>query len=136
MSDAGGRGRLSERLLGVAYLAASPVALALTLFFGFLAAPVLLIGVAWLFAVGVRLIVGSPGAASQARRTAIFAAPVAVLIGAYGLFALRAAARSADEGGGLLGGFGLIPLLLALLLLALTALTPLLTRRSDHPDRT
>jgi hypothetical protein len=129
MSVGAGGTRAGERFLGAVYLAAAVVALPLTLFFGFLVAPVLLIGVVWLAAVGVRLIAGSPAAVTQARRTAIVAAPLALLIGVYGLFALRAAARSAERGGGLLGAFGLIPLLLALVLLALSGLTPLLARR-------
>ena len=35
---------------------------------------------------------------------------MAALLIAYGIFALRAAERSAAHGGGLLGGFGILPL--------------------------
>ena len=124
-------GVIGGRVLGVAYLAAAIVALTMTLFFGFFVAPFLLVGVAWLAAVGGKLIAGSPRAATQARRTVPFAVPVAVLMGVYGVYALRAAARSADEGGGLVGAFGAVPVILAITLAAVSVLTLARTRRDE-----
>jgi len=125
-----------DRILGRVYLVAALVALTMTLFFGFLVAPVLLVGVVWLGAVGGKLLAGSPRAVPQARRTAVASIPIAVVMGAYGLWALRAAARSANEGGGLLGGFGLIPLVLAVTLAIVSALTFALTRGARDSDPT
>ena len=136
MTDRAGRGRGAGRFLGVAYLVAALVSLTMTLIFGFLVAPVLLVGVAWLAAVGGRLLVGSPSAGLQARGTVIIAAPVSVAMCVYGLYALRAAARSADEGGGLLGSFGVIPLILGITLAAVSVLTLALTRPDTKSDAT
>jgi hypothetical protein len=52
----------------------------------------------------------------------------AVLLVAYGLFALRAAERSAAAGGGLLGGFGFLPLGLGIVLGAMAGICLLLIR--------
>ena len=55
------------------------------------------------------------------RRTHVVLLVVATLLGAYGLFALRAAQQSAAKGGGLLGAFGLLPLALGVMLRATAA---------------
>ena len=101
---------------------------------GFLVAPILLLGVAWLAAVGAKLLTASSRAVPQARRTAVVTIPVALLIGAYSLWTLDAAARSSDEGGGLLGGFGLIPMVLAITLAVISILTFVLTRPDNGSD--
>jgi hypothetical protein len=53
---------------------------------------------------------------------------VAALLGAYGVFALRAAKQSAARGGGLLGAFGLLPLALGVVLGATAAVSLWLAR--------
>jgi ABC-type Fe3+ transport system permease subunit len=65
---------------------------------------------------------------AAARWTLRIALMAAVLLVAYGIFALRAAERSAADGGGLLGGFGFLPLGLGIVLGALAGICLLLIR--------
>lgn len=51
-----------------------------------------------------------------------------VLLVAYGIFALRAAERSAARGGGLLGGIGLVPLGLGMVMALFSGVTLLIAR--------
>ena len=48
----------------------------------------------------------------------------------HGLMALRAAERSAAHGGGLLGGYGLMPLALGILLCIATVVSLIIGRKS------
>ena len=49
---------------------------------------------------------------------------------AYGIFALRTAERSAAQGGGLLGGFGLVPLGLGIMMACFSGVTLLATSQA------
>jgi hypothetical protein len=99
------------RALAVAQIAIAIVLMPLTLA-GALAAPLLLAGPVWAVVLGVRMWKPQPGVGRALRRThTVFLIIDALLIG-YGVWALRAAAESAARGGGMLGGFGLIPIVL------------------------
>jgi hypothetical protein len=52
-----------------------------------------------------------------------------------GLFALRAAERSAARGGGLLGDFGLLPLGLGIVMACFSGVTLVMARGSQEPRR-
>lgn len=79
---------------------------------GGLVAPLLLAGPVWAVVLGVRMWQRRPNVGRSLRRThAAFLAIDALLI-AYGMWALRAGAESAARGGGLLSGFGIIPIAL------------------------
>lgn len=121
MSDAGAG--TVERVLGWAHILVALLVIPMTGFFGLTLAPLLIAGPIWLAMVGVRLLRGRPGAWTVARRTHLFAGLVAVLMVEYGLYARRAAALSADEGGGLLGALGYLPLILGISLGTLSAVT-------------
>ena len=79
---------------------------------GGIAAPLLLAGPVWAVVLGVRMWKRQPNVGRALRRThAAFLAIDALLIW-YGMWALRAGAESAARGGGLLSGFGIIPIAL------------------------
>ena len=117
------------RILGVIHVIVGILLLPLTLFFGLLLVPILLPGPVWFVILGVRLWRPTARVGVWLRRTHFVGVTVAALLCAYGVFALRAAERSAAAGGGLLGGFGLIPLGLGAILGA-TAVTSLWLGRS------
>ena len=104
------------RILGVVHVIIGLLLLPVTTFFGLLLAPVLLPGPVWIVMLGIRLWRPSPRIGALLRRTHCVGMPVAALLCVYGVFALQAAERSAATGGGLMGGFGLIPLGLGVLL--------------------
>ena len=117
------------RILGVVHVIVGILLLPLTLFFGLLLAPVLLPGPVWIVMLGIRLWRPSSRVGVLLRRTHCVGMTVAALLCVYGVFTLQAAERSAAAGGGLMGGFGLIPLGLGALL-GCTAVTSLwLARR-------
>ena len=94
---------------------------------GGLVAPLLLAGPVWAVVLGVRMWKRQPSVGRALRRThAVFLAIDALLI-CYGVWALRAAAESAARGGGLLGGFGLIPIVLGSGLALVSVIVLLLT---------
>lgn len=62
----------------------------------------------------------------------LFSLAMAALLVAYGIFALRAGARSAAHGGGLLSGFGLIPLGMGIIL-GIIAIATLIAIRVVRP---
>ena len=77
---------------------------------GGIAAPLLMAGPVWAVVLGVRMWKRHPNVGRALRRThAVFLIIDALLIW-YGVWALRAGAESAARGGGLLSGFGLIPI--------------------------
>ena len=109
------------RILAVVHVVVGLLSLPLILFFGLTFAPFLNGGPIWLMALGVRLWRHGEGMVALLRRTHVVLLLVAALLGADGLFALRAAQQSAAEGGGLLGAFGLLPLAFVVMLGATAA---------------
>ena len=91
--------------------------------------PLAIVGAVWLLALAFRLWHPTPGIWRALRGTHAGGLALAMLSCTYGIFALRAAERSAAAGGGLLGGFGLIPLALGVVLGAFSAATLWLARR-------
>jgi hypothetical protein len=89
--------------------------LPMSTFLGVGTAPVLLVVPLWFAVLGVWLWRPSETLRRALRSTHIVAAPFAVWIVAYGVFALVAAESSAEGRGGLLGAFGLIPIVVGLL---------------------
>lgn len=71
---------------------------------------------AWVLAMALRAFRPlTPAAVSTLRWTSIFEIACGLVLGISGVQALRAAERSAAQGGGLLGAFGLLPLALGVL---------------------
>ena len=94
---------------------------------GGIAAPLLLAGPVWAVVLGVRMWKRQPTVGRALRRThAAFLAIDALLIW-YGMWALRAGAESAARGGGLLSGFGIIPIALGCGLAVFSAIVLALT---------
>ena len=116
------------RALAVAHVALAilliPVALfALTL------APILLMGPVWTMLLARRMWRSDPTVLRTLRRThAVFLLIDALLIW-YGIWMLKAAEESAARGGGLLGGVGVIPIGLGIVLASFSVVTLVLTRR-------
>jgi hypothetical protein len=106
------------------------VSLPFSILFGPLCVPVLLPGSLWLIVLGYRLWRPSERVALLLRRTHLATAALAVLLVVYGHLMLEGARRSAAAGGGLLGGFGLLPLALGLLLAATSGASLLLAWRA------
>ena len=109
------------RILAVVHVVVGLLSLPLILFFGLTLAPFLIGGPIWLMVLGGRLWRQGEGMGALLRRTHVVLLVVAALLGAYGLFALRAAQQNAAQGGGLLGAFGLLPLALGVMLGATAA---------------
>ena len=103
------------RILGVGHIVVAVALLPISMFLGIGTAPVLLAVPLWFVTLGIWLFRPSLLLRSVLRSTHIVAAPFAVWFCAYGVFALRAAVKSAEGGGGLLGGFGFIPIIVGLL---------------------
>jgi len=116
-----GRRPARFRILAVVHVVVGLLSLPLILFFGLTLAPFLIGGPIWLMVLGGRLWRQGDGMGALLRRTHVVLLVVAALLGAYGLFALRAAQQSAAKGGGLLGAFGLLPLALGVMLGATAA---------------
>ena len=104
------------RILGGAHVFVAIILLPISTFLGLFAAPLVLAPLIWLAVLGVRLWWPNTRVMTLLRCTHIAAVPLAILLIVGGLFALRAAQRSAEAGGGLLGAFGLIPIVMGLLL--------------------
>jgi hypothetical protein len=102
-------------LLGLAHLLVAVVLLPLAGFFGCFSMALALPGIAWLVVLGVRLMRSDRSVRKALRSTHLVLGPLAVLLVIYGLYCLRAAAASAEAGGGLLGAFGLIPIAMGVL---------------------
>jgi len=126
----GGDG-IAFRVLGVGHVACGALLLPASLLFGVVAAPVLVVGPLWMMLLGVRLWRPDPRAIAALRRTNQVSLVIAVLLMAYGMLALRAAERSAAAGGGLLGGFGLLPLGAGVVLGVVAALSLVLAGRQS-----
>src|SRR5262249_57379655 len=106
--------------------------LPLTLMFGLTPAPVLALGPLWIVALGGGMWRHGADLGAAAGRTAGVALAVGLVSIAYGVVALRAAARSAAAGGGLLGGFGLLPLALGLAIASTAGMSLALTGRGSR----
>jgi hypothetical protein len=85
------------------------------MFLGFTSALIVIPGLIWIIALGLRLWRPSPDLRKSLRNTHLVLAPFAILLAVYGFYALRRAEESAEGGGGLLGAFGMIPIVMGLL---------------------
>ena len=116
------------RALGVAHIVIGVLLLPCAAFFGFMVAPVLALGPLWIAVLGFRLWNANDRVLSALRKTHTASVVMAVLMITYGFLALRAAERSAATGGGLLGGFGILPIGFGILLGSLAGLSLFLAR--------
>jgi hypothetical protein len=103
-------GLVSLRILAVVHMIVGLLLLPFSFIFGLLFAPFLAAGPLWLVILGVRLWAPTPWIEGLVRRTHWVGVGLAGLLCAHGILALQAAERSAAKGGGLLGGYGLFPL--------------------------
>lgn len=102
------------RLLGAAHIAVAIALLPLNLFFGLFSLLIVMPGLIWLAILGFRLWRPNSRLRIVLRHTHLVLAVISTFLVVYGLYALHAAKRSAEAGGGLLGAFGLIPIVLGL----------------------
>jgi hypothetical protein len=93
-------------------------------------APIMLIGPVWAILLSRRLWRGELSAIRPLRRTHFVFLVIDALLIWYGIWMLKAAEASAARGGGLLGGLGVIPIVLGVLLAVFSILTLLLTSRT------
>lgn len=115
------------RALAIGHIAIGVLLLPLTLAGG-VAAPILIAGPVWGMVLGVRMWKSRTSSLTALRRTHYVFLLIDALLIWYGMWALQAAERSAARGGGLLGGFGLIPLGLGMGLACFSLVTLVLTR--------
>lgn len=118
------------RALAVFHILIGVLLLPLVVVLGLVFAPLLVIGPVWGIVLGARMWRPTPGVLAAVRRTHLAYLVVDGLLVAYGIFALRAAERSAAHGGGLLGGVGLIPLALGIGMAVFSAITLAMARAS------
>ena len=111
------------RLLGAAHIAVAIALLPLNLFFGLFSLLTIVPGLIWLTILGCRLWRPNARLRIVLRNTHLVLALISILLVVYGLYALHAAQRSAEAGGGLLGAFGLIPIVLGLIAGSLSAVS-------------
>jgi hypothetical protein len=119
------------RFLGILQIAVGFLLLPLSLAFGVLALPLAVLGPLWIVILGVLLLRSGGKRRQWVRRTHLVALVLSVLLCVHGVLALQAAARSAEGGGGLLGVYGLVPIVFGMLL-GLTSIVSLILTRS--PD--
>ena len=103
------------RILGAAYVAFAFWLLPLSMLIGFFSVLVILPALIWLVIIGFWLWRRDRRARGALRYTHVVLASIAIALVVYGIFALYAAQRSAEAGGGLFGAFGLIPIAWGLL---------------------
>jgi hypothetical protein len=115
-------------VLGLGHLALAIVLAPTALFFGSVSIVLVAPMVVWLVVLGIRLVHPTAGLRRQLLVTHLAMLPFAGLLVAYGVFALREAARSAESGGGLLGAFGLIPIVMGLLAAGLSVVSLAVSR--------
>jgi hypothetical protein len=94
----------------VAHILAAIILLPAVFFLGIFSILTIFPGLIWLVILGIRLCRGHKTVRAALQRTHLVLAPLAALLVIYGVFCLQAAQRSAESGGGLLGTFGLIPI--------------------------
>ena len=124
----------SLRALAIGHIVIGVLLLPAALLSGGLLAPILLAGPIWGIVLGVKLWQRGTEMFTSLRRTHWAFLLIDVLLVAYGIFALRAAERSAARGGGLLGGIGLVPLGLGIVMALFSGVT-LVTARGDRSRR-
>ena len=107
--------RLLLGLLGAAHVLVAVALLPAAAFFGIFSWVAIVPGLLWLAVLGFRLLRPDPALGKTLRATHMVVAPLAALLIAYGLFSLHAAQQSAEGGGGLLGPFGLVPIVMGVL---------------------
>jgi len=116
------------RALAVGHIAIGLLLLPVALVSAGILAPILLVGPIWGIVLGVRLWQSGAEVFPALRRTHWTFLLIDGLLVAYGIFALRAAERSAAQGGGLLGGFGLLPLGLGFVMACFSGVTLVMAR--------
>lgn len=107
---------IAPRFLAFLHVVVGLLLLPSSMVFGVFLAPLLVAGPLWIVYLGFRLWRPTDQVFALLQKTHAFSLVAAGFLFAYGILALRAAERSAAEGGGLLGAFGLIPLMQAFLL--------------------
>jgi hypothetical protein len=122
------------RALAIGHIAIGVLLLPLALAFGGILAPVLMVGPIWGIMLGVRLWRSPAAVFAALRRTHWTFLLIDGLLVVYGIFALRAAERSAAHGGGLLGGIGLVPLGLGMMMACFSGATLVVARRGREPQ--
>ena len=123
------------RALAVGHIAIGLLLLPAALVSAGILAPILMVGPIWGIVLGVRLWRSGSDVFAALRRTHWTFLVIDGLLVAYGIFALRAAERSAAQGGGLLGGFGLLPLGLGIVMACFSGVT-LVTARAGQSTGT
>ncbi|SRR5258706_1306481 len=122
------------RALAIGHIVIGVLLLPVALLSGGILAPILMAGPIWGIVLGVKLWQRGTEMFTSLRRTHWGFLLIDVLLVAYGIFALRAAERSASHGGGLLGGIGLLPLGLAIMMALFSGVT-LMMARGDRARR-
>jgi hypothetical protein len=107
--------RIIQRLLGISHILVAIVLLPTITFLGYFSILIVIPGLIWLIVLGIWLWRPGCSVRKALRVTHFVLAPLAVLLVAYGLYCLRAAQRSAEGGGGLLGAVGLMPIVMGVL---------------------
>ena len=119
------------RALAVAHIAIAIVLIPLSLF-PLPLAPIMLIGPVWTILLARRMWRRDPTVIRTLRRTHVVFLVIDAALIWYGLWMLKAAAASAARGGGLLGGIGVIPIGLGIVLGCFSLVT-LTFARPLHP---
>lgn len=120
-------------VLGIAHVLVAIALLPVATFLGHLTILFVVPGLIWLVILGLRLLRPNPGVKKALRVTHSLLAPLAVLLVVYGFHCLQAARHSAEAGGGLLGAFGLIPIVMGALVGTLSAVSLWVTFSSGLP---
>ena len=118
--------------LALAHIALSILLVPFTLF-PITLAPVMLIGPAWTILLARRMWRLDLSVLPTLRRTHVAFLLIDALLIWYGMWMLRAAAESAARGGGLLGGIGVIPIGLGVVLGCFSVFTLVFTRPLQGP---
>ena len=120
------------RALAIAHIAVAIVLIPLSLF-PLPLAPIMLIGPVWTILLARRMWRRDPTVIRTLRRTHVVFLAIDVLLIWYGFWMLRAAEASAARGGGLLGGIGVIPIGLGVLLGCFSLITLAVARPLQGP---
>jgi len=115
------------RALAVAHVAIAILLMPLMLF-PLTLAPIMLIGPVWAILLARRLWRRDPTVMRALRRTHVVFLAIDALLIWYGIWMLKAAEESAARGGGLLGGLGVIPIGLGIVLALFSVVTLVLIR--------
>ena len=115
------------RALAVAHIGIAILLIPLMLF-PLTLAPIMLIGPVWAILLARRLWRRDPTVIRAVRRTHVVFLAIDALLIWYGIWMLKAAEESAARGGGLLGGLGVIPIGLGIVLALFSVVTLVLIR--------